>query len=98
MRRLYTFFIYANQQYAGLEKRLDLEQHMKDDSVSHTKTTHGRGWARWAERAKLARLCMIRRGKGRDSPLFVTRDREGYAQAMLQAHSVSLTAAPAASG
>lgn len=51
---------------------------MKDDSVRHTKTTQGRGWANGSTPTILGGLCKIQPEKGPDSPLFVTRDREGY--------------------
>ena len=51
---------------------------MKDDSVRHTKTTQGRGWASGNTPTILGGLCKIQPEKGPDSPLFVTREREGY--------------------
>ena len=51
---------------------------MKDDSVRHTNTTHGRGWAIGCTPTILGGFCKIQQKKGPGSPLFVTRDHEGY--------------------
>ena len=51
---------------------------MKDGPVRHTKTTQDRGWANGSTPPTFAGFCKTQQEKGPYSPLFVTRDREGY--------------------